>query len=145
MDAVLVPEIKTVEITDGKVTRTDLVKVSLQQEPSAQADKLETSKGEYYCRSLLHACFWMTWAKVSSEKPGNPGDLDLEVCFDPLNSVFELKMSENARGSVAAAIRGMHQIHSRGYGLSMKNPILVSIAIGKAERNIMCCLFKGRS
>ncbi|MDR1038540.1 MAG: PD-(D/E)XK nuclease domain-containing protein [Deltaproteobacteria bacterium] len=91
---------------------------------------------------MLHACFWTAGAKVSSEKPGNLGDLDLEVCFGSLNYVFELKISENARGAVAAAMRGMHQIHSRGYGLSMKNPILVSIAIGKAERNIVCCLFK---
>jgi hypothetical protein len=51
-------------------------------------------------------------------------------------------MTENARGAVATAMRGMSQIHSRGYGLSMKNPIYVSIAFGKAERNVVCCLFK---
>jgi hypothetical protein len=84
----------------------------------------------------------MAGAKVTAEKGGNLGNLDLEVCLGTLNYVFELKMSKNARGAVAAAMRGMHQIHSRGYGLSMKNPILVSIVIGRAERNIVCCLFE---
>jgi hypothetical protein len=84
----------------------------------------------------------MAGAKVTAEKGGNLGNLDLEVCLGSLNYVFELKMSENARGAVTAAMGGMNQILSRGYGLSMKNPILVSISIGKAERNIVCCLFK---
>jgi hypothetical protein len=142
LDGVSSPEIKIVETIDGKVTGTDLVKVPLQQQPSDQADKLETSKGEYYYRSLLHACFWMAGAKVTAEKGGNLGNLDLEVCLGSLNYVFELKMSENARGAVTAAMGGMNQIHGRGYGLPMKNPVLVSVAIGKAERNIVCCLFK---
>ncbi|MDR1036235.1 MAG: AAA family ATPase, partial [Deltaproteobacteria bacterium] len=142
LDGVSSTEIKIVKTIDGKVTGTDLIKVPLQQLPSEQANKLESSKGEYYYRSLLHACFWMAGAKVTAEKGGNLRNLDLEVCYGSLNYVFELKMSENARGAVAAAKRGMGQIHSRGYGLSMKNPILISISIGRSERNIVCCLFK---
>jgi hypothetical protein len=141
-DAVRNSEIKIVETIDGKVTSTESVKVPLNLQPSEQADKLETSKGEFYYRSLLHVCFWMAGAKVTAEKGGNLGNLDLKVCLGSLNYIFELKMSKNAGGAVAVAMRGMHQIHSRGYGLSMKNPILVSIVIGRAERNIVCCLFK---
>jgi hypothetical protein len=141
-DAVRSPEVKIVETIDGKVTGTDSVKVPLKLQPSFQADRLEISKGENFYRSLFHACFWMAGAKVTAEKGGNLGNLDLEVCLGSLNYVFELKMSENARGAVTAAMGGMNQIHGRGYGLSMKNPVLVSISIGKAESNIVCCLFK---
>jgi hypothetical protein len=149
LDAVRIPKVKLVKITDGKLSGVDEVAVPLQQLPSAQepqlstqADLLETSKGEYYYRSLFHACFWMAGAKVTHEKPGNLGNLDLKVCYGSLNYVFELKTAENDRDAVAAAMRGMHQIHSRGYGLSLDNPIFVSIAIDRAKRNIACCLLK---
>jgi hypothetical protein len=37
----------------------------------------------------------------------------------------------------------MVQMLRKGYGLSSPRPIRVSLAIGKAERNIVACRFKG--
>jgi hypothetical protein len=36
----------------------------------------------------------------------------------------------------------MDQIHRRGYGGASETPVLVSLAVGKAERNVVGCLFK---
>jgi hypothetical protein len=36
----------------------------------------------------------------------------------------------------------MLQIDGRGYGRSYKDPFLVSLAVGRKERNIVACLFK---
>jgi hypothetical protein len=60
-----------------------------------------------------------------------------------LTYVIELKVVKNARGGAAAAKAGMAQMLGKGYGLSSENSIRVALAIGKAERNIVACRFKG--
>ncbi|MDR1036052.1 MAG: ATP-binding protein [Deltaproteobacteria bacterium] len=114
----------------------------LDEQFSKLAYKLERSRGESYYRSLLQSCLWMAGAKVTPEKSENLGILDLEAFFDNFTYVFELKISKNAKGADKAVREGMLQIHSRGCGLASKNPILVSIAIGKSERNVVGCLFQ---
>ncbi|MDR1314135.1 MAG: PD-(D/E)XK nuclease domain-containing protein, partial [Deltaproteobacteria bacterium] len=99
-------------------------------------------KGESYYRSLLQTCLWMAGAKVTLEKPENLGRLDLEVVYGSVTYVWELKISENAKGAAAAARAGMDQIHRRGYGQASDTPVLVSLAIGKEERNIVGCIFE---
>jgi hypothetical protein len=51
-------------------------------------------------------------------------------------------MSENADGADAAAREGMDQISQKDYGDASERPVLVSIAIGRRERNIVACLFE---
>jgi hypothetical protein len=114
----------------------------LDEQSSKLAYKLVRSRGKSYYRSLLQSCLWMAGAKVTPEKSENLGRLDLEAFFGNLTYVFELKMTKNAKGADNAVREGMLQIHQRGYGLASKNPIFVSIAIGKAERNIVGCLFQ---
>jgi hypothetical protein len=114
----------------------------LDEQSSKLAYQLVRSRGESYYRSLLQSCLWMAGAKVTPEKPENLGRLDLEAFFGNLTYVFELKMAKNSKGADKAVREGMLQIHSRGYGLTSKNPIFVSIAIGKAERNVVGCLFQ---
>jgi hypothetical protein len=36
----------------------------------------------------------------------------------------------------------MDQIHRRGYGQASETPVLVSLAVGKEERNIVGCIFE---
>jgi hypothetical protein len=114
----------------------------LYEQSSKLAYKLVRSRGESYYRSLLQSCLWMAGAKVTPEKSENLDRLDLEAFFGNLTYVFELKMARNAKGADKAVREGMLQIHRRGYGLASKNPIFVSIAIGKAERNVVGCLFQ---
>jgi hypothetical protein len=49
----------------------------------------------------------------------------------------------NACGGAAAAKAVMLQMLRKGSGRSSQNPIRVSLAVGKAERNIAACRFKG--
>ncbi|MDR1038531.1 MAG: ATP-binding protein [Deltaproteobacteria bacterium] len=142
LDALRNPLVRIMQKFIMKFTVQDSSASLLQGHSDALADFLVKSRGESYYRSLLQACFWMAGAKVTPEKQENVGRLDLEVYFAPLTYVFELKMSKNARGANAAARSGMLQIHRRGYGLASKLPVFVSIAIGKAERNIVGCLFE---
>jgi hypothetical protein len=114
----------------------------LDEQSSKLAYKLVRSKGKSYYRSLLQACLWMAGAKVTPEKPEKPDRVDLEAFFGNLTYVFRLKMARNAKGADKAVREGMLQIHHGGYGLASKNHILVSIAIGKAERNVVGCLFE---
>jgi hypothetical protein len=142
LDALRSPVARTVQKVIRIFTGQHSGAAPLQEQSSALADFLLRSKGESYYRSLLQACFWMAGAKVNPEKKENLGRLDLEVYFAPLTYVIELKLSKNAKGGPAAVREGMDHIHERGYGLASKNPIFVSVAIGRAERNIVCCLFE---
>ncbi|MDR1039933.1 MAG: ATP-binding protein [Deltaproteobacteria bacterium] len=110
---------------------------------AALVEKLLEQRGESFYRSVLHAALWTAGAKVTAEKRENLGRLDLEVDCGALTYVIELKIVKNARGGSAAAKAGMAQMLGKGYGLSSLRPIRVSLAIGKAERNIVACRFKG--
>jgi hypothetical protein len=125
-----------------KVTGSLFFGEPFEEQAAELAEKLGKSKGESYYRSLLQALLWMARAIVIPEKPQNRGRLDLEASFDGKTYVIELKMAENAGGAAAAVRAGMDQIHDRGYGLGSENPILISIAIGRKERNIVGCLFE---
>ncbi|MDR1040600.1 MAG: hypothetical protein LBR80_10655, partial [Deltaproteobacteria bacterium] len=56
--------------------------------------------------------------------------------------VIELKMAEDAEGADAAVRAGMRQMLEKGYGRSLDDPILVTLAIGRKERNIVACRFR---
>jgi hypothetical protein len=113
------------------------------KQAAALVEKLFLERGESFYRSIMHAGLWMAGAKVTAEKRENLGRLDLEVVYGALTYVIELKTVKNARGGAAAAKAGMLQMLKKGYGMSSPNPIRVSMAIGKAERNIVACRFKG--
>jgi hypothetical protein len=113
-----------------------------QMQSAELSEKLEMANGECYYRSLLQTCLWMAGAAVTPEKPENLGRLDLEASCGGLTYVIELKITKNAKGASKAARAGMEQIRQRGYGLASKTPILVSIAVGREERNIVGCLFE---
>jgi hypothetical protein len=110
------------------------------EEPAKQEKQLENTKSESFYRSILQACLWMAGARVTHEKPENLGRLDLEVVFGTLTYVIEIKMTKNVKGAAQTARAGMKQIHTRGCGRSSEHPILVSLAIGREERNIVGCL-----
>jgi hypothetical protein len=99
-------------------------------------------KGESFYRSILHACLWMAWAKVTPEKPESIGDIDLEATYGGKEYVIELKMAEDAEGADAAVRAGMRQMLEKGYGRSLDDPILVTLVIGRKERNIVACRFR---
>ncbi|MDR1314349.1 MAG: ATP-binding protein [Deltaproteobacteria bacterium] len=99
-------------------------------------------KGESFYRSVLQAALWAAGAKTTPEKWENLGRLDLEVLFGQITYVIELKMSDNADGADAAVRAGMDQITKKDYGEASERPVLVSIAIGREERNIVACLFE---
>jgi hypothetical protein len=50
-------------------------------------------------------------------------------------------MADDASGGREAACAGMSQMRRQKYGRASKNPVSVSIAIGRNERNIVACLF----
>ncbi|MDR1041870.1 MAG: AAA family ATPase [Deltaproteobacteria bacterium] len=104
-------------------------------------ERLMREKGESFYRAILHACLWMGWAKVTPEKPESIGNLDLEATYGENEYVIELKMAEDAKGADAAVRSGMRQMLEKGYGRSLDNPILVTLVIGRKERNIVACRF----
>ncbi|MDR1041039.1 MAG: hypothetical protein LBR80_12930, partial [Deltaproteobacteria bacterium] len=55
---------------------------------------------------------------------------------------IELKMADDVQGADDAVRAGMLQIRERRYGRSYRNPFLVSLAVGRKERNVVACLFK---
>jgi hypothetical protein len=91
---------------------------------------------------VLQAALWAAGAKATPEKWENLGRLDLEVLYGRITYVIELKMAENADGADAAVRAGMDQIIKKDYGEASERPVLVSIAIGREERNIVACLFE---
>ncbi|MDR1110559.1 MAG: ATP-binding protein [Deltaproteobacteria bacterium] len=106
------------------------------------ARRIRRAKGESFYVSILYAGLWMAGAQVASERHGNLGRLDLEVRHGGLLYVIEAKMAADARGGAKAARAGMGQIRGRGYGQAEKDPILVALAIGRKERNVVACLFE---
>ncbi|MDR1040573.1 MAG: ATP-binding protein [Deltaproteobacteria bacterium] len=110
--------------------------------PRVLAEKLLRTMGEGFYRSILHAGLWMAGALVTAEKGENIDRSDLEAVYGRYPYIIELKMTEDVTGGEKAVKAGMVQIDEKGYGRSYKDPILVSLAIGRKERNIVACLFK---
>ncbi|MDR1315040.1 MAG: ATP-binding protein [Deltaproteobacteria bacterium] len=137
-----VPLVRILKKIMGKIPGGDSLEPSDESKAATLADKLQKKRGESYYRSLLQTCLWMAGAKATPEKPENRGRLDLEVVYGTMTYVMELKIAKNARGAAKAARAGMDQIRRRGYGGASETPVLVSLAVGKAERNIVGCLFK---
>ncbi|MDR1314355.1 MAG: PD-(D/E)XK nuclease domain-containing protein, partial [Deltaproteobacteria bacterium] len=119
----------------------DLTVEELQMRASDLADKIRRRIGEGFYRSVLHAALWAAGATVTPEKHEFIGRPDLEVVFGDLTYVIELKMADDARSGSEAAWAGMLQIRKQKYGRASENPVRVSIAIGRSERNIVACLF----
>ncbi|MDR1081557.1 MAG: AAA family ATPase [Deltaproteobacteria bacterium] len=142
LDANRLPLVKILKKIIRKVTGADFIDDSDQKLSAALVEKLGRLKGENSYRSLVQACLWMAGAKTTPEKPESLGRLDLEAVCGRLTYVIELKMTEDAGGAAAAVRAGMDQIHARDYGRATENPILVSLAVGRAERNIVGCLFE---
>jgi hypothetical protein len=105
-------------------------------------ERLMREKGESFYRSILHACLWMGWAKVTPEKPESIGDLVLEATYGDKEYVIELKMAEDAEGADAAVRAGMLRMLEKGYVRSLDDPILVTLVIGRKESNIVACRFR---
>jgi hypothetical protein len=137
-----VPLVRILKKIMGKIPGGDRLEPSDESKAATLADKLQKERGESYYRSLLQTCLWMAGAKATPEKPENRGLLDLEVVYGTMTYVMELKIAKNARGAARAARAGMDQIRLRGYGGASETPVLVSLAVGQAERNIVGCLFK---
>ncbi|MDR1312588.1 MAG: PD-(D/E)XK nuclease domain-containing protein, partial [Deltaproteobacteria bacterium] len=142
LDANRVTLVKSLKTIIRKISGSDRLELSDECEAATLADKLQKEKGESYYRSLLQTCLWMAGAKVTPEKPENRGRLDLEVVCGSVTYVMELKIAKNAKGAARAARAGMDQIRRRGYGGASETPVLVSLAIGKEERNIVGCLYE---
>ncbi|MDR1313611.1 MAG: ATP-binding protein, partial [Deltaproteobacteria bacterium] len=142
LEANRVPLVRMLKKNMGKIPGANRLDPSGESKAAKLAEKLQVEKGESYYRSLLQTCLWMAGAKTTPEKPENCGRLDLEVVYGSMTYVMELKITKNARGAAKAARSGMNQIHLRGYGGASETPVLVSLAIGKEERNIVGGLFK---
>ncbi|MDR1040380.1 MAG: PD-(D/E)XK nuclease domain-containing protein, partial [Deltaproteobacteria bacterium] len=120
----------------------DFPEIRRQKLAGILTERLMREKGKSFYRSILHACLWMAWAKVTPEKPESIGDLDLEASYGDKEYVIELKMAEDAEGADAAVRAGMSQMFEKGYGRSLDDPILVTMVIGRKERNIVACRFR---
>jgi hypothetical protein len=143
LDANRRPQADRLQKTIVDATGAELPDAPQQARSETLADKmLSRMKGESWYRSLLQTCLWTAGAKTVPEKSENRGRLDLEATFNRLTYVFELKLAKNARGAAKAVRAGMNQIRGRGYGRASPNPVLVSLAFGRAERNIVGCLFE---
>jgi hypothetical protein len=113
------------------------------RKPSEEtSEKPRRTMSESFYRSILHAGLWVACAITAAEKHENIGHTDLEAVFGKFQYIIELKMTEDVAGTYDAVRAGMLQIDERGYGRSYKDPILVSLAIGRKERNIVACRFK---
>jgi hypothetical protein len=142
LDANRVPLVRILKKILRKIPGADRLEPSDEGKAAALAEKLQKEKGEKYYRSLLQSFLWMAGAKATPEKPENRGRLDFEVVCGSVTYVMELKIAKNAKGAARAARAGMDQIHRRGYGDASETPVLVSLAIGKEERNIVGGLSK---
>ncbi|MDR1041626.1 MAG: ATP-binding protein [Deltaproteobacteria bacterium] len=106
------------------------------------AELLRKTMGEGFYRSVLHASLCMAGAKVIPETHVGLGRIDLLAECGIFTYVIELKMAKDANGGAKSAMVGISQIHERGYARAFKDPILVSVAIGRKERNIVACRFE---
>jgi hypothetical protein len=114
-----------------------LPEIAVRKLSESFAERIHKEKGDSFYRSILQAALWMAGAAVTPEKDENRGSLNLEVTFGDFTYAFELNMATNAKGGEKAARSGMVQARGTGYGLPSDNPILVSIAIGRKEKNVV--------
>ncbi|MDR1039290.1 MAG: ATP-binding protein [Deltaproteobacteria bacterium] len=106
------------------------------------ANYFRKKMGEGFYRSVLHSALCMAGAKVTPERHVGLGRIDLLVDSGVHIYVIEVKTTEDGQTGENAALAGMTQIHDRRYGRAFKNPIFVSLAIGREERNIVACRFE---
>ncbi|MDR1040136.1 MAG: PD-(D/E)XK nuclease domain-containing protein [Deltaproteobacteria bacterium] len=106
------------------------------------AELFRRKMGEGFYRSMLHASLSMAGAKVTPETHIGHGRVDLLADCGDLTYVIELKMAKDAKRGMAGVLAGISQIRNRGYARAFKNPVPVSIAIGRKERNIVACRFE---
>ncbi|MDR1312728.1 MAG: ATP-binding protein [Deltaproteobacteria bacterium] len=142
LEANRVPLVRSLKKIIRRISGGDGLEPSDESKAAKLAEKLQKEKGESYYRSMLQTCLWMAGAKVTPEKPENRGRLDLEVVCGSMTYVLELKITKNAKSAARAARAGLDQIHLRGYGGASETPVLVSLAIGNEERNIVGCIFE---
>ncbi|MDR1038897.1 MAG: ATP-binding protein, partial [Deltaproteobacteria bacterium] len=126
----------------GESAGTDPPDVRDTEPTDGPPDNPRATRGESFYRSVLHAAIWMAGAIVAAEKHENVGRTDIEAVYGRFQYVMELKMSEDVLGADDAVRAGMLQIREKGYGRSYRNPFLVSLAVGRKERNVVACLFK---
>jgi hypothetical protein len=141
LDASRGPQARTLQKITGGAMGVNFPDSPLGESSETLAELLGRMKGESVYRSLVQACLWMAGAKTTPEKSENRGRLDLEAVCGRLTYVIELKMTKDAGGAASAVRAGMDQIHEKGYGRATENPILVSLAVGRAERTIVGCLY----
>jgi hypothetical protein len=106
------------------------------------AELFRRKMGEGFYLSVLHSALSMAGAKVTPERHVGLGRIALLVDFGAVIYVIEVKMTDDTQGGEISALAGMSQIRERRYGRAFKNPVLVSLAIGREERNIVACRFE---
>ncbi|MDR1040487.1 MAG: ATP-binding protein [Deltaproteobacteria bacterium] len=106
------------------------------------AELFRRKMGESFYRSVLHSALCIAGAKVTPERHVGLGRIDLLVVYGAVIYVIEIKMSEDAQGGEISAQVGMNQIVEKRYGRAFKNPVLISLAIGREERNVVACRFE---
>jgi hypothetical protein len=128
---------------DGKY----LSDAPVQRLSTSLAEKIQDKSGEGFYRSVLHACLWMAGAKDTLKKYENicRPDLDLPylaLTYGGLTYILGLKITDDIGSGPKAAREGMDQMHDTAYGLPSENSILVTLAIGRKERNIVACAWE---
>jgi hypothetical protein len=106
------------------------------------AELFSKKMGESFYRSVLHSALCMSGATVTPERHVGLGRIDLLVDCGVHIYVIEVKMTKNTEDGETGALAGMSQIHERRYGLAFRDPVLVSLVIGRKERNIVACRYE---
>jgi hypothetical protein len=99
-------------------------------------------KGDSFYRSVLCAALWMAGARPTSERHEDVDRLGIEVDFGGLTYFFKLKMTDDVAGGQVASSAWIKEMHDSGCGMTSENAVLVSLAIGRRERNIVVCIFE---
>jgi hypothetical protein len=136
------PHDRILERCISEVAFLSLTDAELSRLPAELVGKIREKKGEGFYRSIVQAALFTAGEKLKPEKHVSVGRSDLEVVYGGQTYIIELKIANDAKSGDQAARSGMRQMNGKGYGLSWEKPVLVSIAIGRKERNIVACLFK---
>jgi hypothetical protein len=105
------------------------------------AEHFRRRMGEGFCRSVLHSALSMSGAKVTPERRVGLGRIELLADCGDLAYVIQLKMAKDAKGGSGGALAEMSRFRERRYGRAFENPVLVAIAVGREERNIVACRY----
>ncbi|MDR1083663.1 MAG: ATP-binding protein [Deltaproteobacteria bacterium] len=103
---------------------------------------MRKKQGEYLYRSALQSCLWGAEAHVQPEARKNRGRSDLEVRYKDQVYIMEMKLAAGSRAALKAAHDGMARIRELDCGGACKNPILISMAVDTAVRNLGACIFE---